>query len=181
MNLNSQLGVGENPKDEVSMVKLTMISKEYALQAPDAALPSPATKVVRNELWELVQGTPCEAEVREWFKGWVAQGEALALIAELRAEAKAEAKHKLPAQPLEVVVKANAQSNQRALERAKAEMEEAERKRQQTEYVRRAQIANEQAVELGYAQRQWEALAARRYDPLGVWGPANYKTQREDW
>jgi hypothetical protein len=65
-------------------VKLTRITKEYALNAPLEALPAPATKVVRDELRELVRGTPREAEVIEWFKGWVPHHEAVALIAELR-------------------------------------------------------------------------------------------------
>jgi hypothetical protein len=81
---------------------------------------------------------------------------------------------------LEAVVKANAQSNQRALDRTKAELEEAERERNEREYRRRAEIANFQAVELGYAQRQAEALAGRRYDPLGAWGPPNYKMHPDD-
>jgi hypothetical protein len=46
--------------------------------------------------------------------------------------------------------------------------------------VRRAQIANEQAVELGYFQRQMEALASRRYDPMGLYGPQNYKLHPDD-
>jgi hypothetical protein len=81
---------------------------------------------------------------------------------------------------LEVVVKANAQSNQRALDRTKAELEEAECKRNEAEYHHRTQIANFQAIELGFAQRQAEALAARRYDPTGNWGTPNYKTHPDD-
>jgi hypothetical protein len=78
------------------------------------------------------------------------------------------------------MVKANTQSNRRALERTKAELEEAERKRNEAEYHRRAEIANFQAIELGYAQRQAEALADRRYDPLGLWGEPNYKMHPDD-
>jgi hypothetical protein len=81
---------------------------------------------------------------------------------------------------LEVVVKANAQSNQRALDRTKAELEEAEQERDREEYRQLAEIANFQAIELGYAQRQAEALAARRYDPTGNWGAPNYKTNPDD-
>jgi hypothetical protein len=113
--------------------------------------------------------------VREWFKGWVPHREALALIAELR-----RAQGRLPAKPFAVVAKANSQSNQRALEVAKEALQEAQLRRQQDEYVRRAQIANEQAVELGYLQRQWDALASRRYDPTGNWGPPTLAS-RENW
>jgi hypothetical protein len=81
---------------------------------------------------------------------------------------------------LEAMVKANAQSTQRVLERTQAELEEAERERDRAEYRQRAQIANFHAIELGYAQRQAEALAARRYDPTGNWGPPNYKTRADD-
>jgi hypothetical protein len=77
---------------------------------------------------------------------------------------------------LEAMVKANAQSNRKVLERTQAELEEAERERDRAQYRRNAEIANFHAIELGYAQRQAEALAARRYDPTGNWGPANYKT-----
>jgi hypothetical protein len=107
---------------------------------------------------------------------------------------KYDAKRKLAAKPptaqekarqafapdLEIVVKANAQSNQRVLERTRAELEEAERKRNEAQYRRNAEIANFHAIELGYAQRQAEALAARRYDPTGNWGPPNYKTRMDD-
>jgi hypothetical protein len=81
---------------------------------------------------------------------------------------------------LEAMVKANAQSNQRALDRTKSELEEAERERNEAQYRRNAEIANFQAIELGYAQRQAEALAERRYDPLGSWGPPNYKMHPDD-
>jgi hypothetical protein len=81
---------------------------------------------------------------------------------------------------LEAMVKANAQSNRKALERTQAELEEAERERDRAEYARRAQIANFQAIELGYAQQQAEALAARRYDPTGNWGPANYRSGSDE-
>ena len=84
------------------------------------------------------------------------------------------------AQSLEVVLKANRQSDQMALERAKEELEEAQRRRAQEEYIRHAQIANEQAAELGYLQRQWDALAERRYDPTGIWGRPNYKLHPDD-
>jgi hypothetical protein len=82
---------------------------------------------------------------------------------------------------LEVMVKANAQSNRRVLERTQAELEEAERERNRAAYRERVEIANFQAIELAYAQRQAEALAARRYDPTGNWGPPNYRGPREDW
>ena len=72
------------------------------------------------------------------------------------------------------------QSTQRVLERTEAELEEAQRKRNEAEYHRNAEIANFQAIELGYAQRQAEALASRRYDPLGLWGPPNYKLNPDD-
>ena len=81
---------------------------------------------------------------------------------------------------LEAVVKANIQSNERALEFTKAQLEEAERERDRAEYVRRMAVANEQAVELAYAQRQAEALAERRYDPLGLYERPNYKTHPDD-
>jgi hypothetical protein len=114
------------------------------------------------------------------FERYEAKQKALAKAAAAKPTAEQKATERWAARPLESVVKANNQSNQRALERTKAEMEEAERKRQQEEYVRRAQIANYQAIELGYAQRQAEALAARRYDPTGNWGAPNYKTHPDD-
>jgi hypothetical protein len=82
--------------------------------------------------------------------------------------------------PLETVLEANRQANERALERAEREQEEAQRLRQREQFIRRAQIANETAVELGYMQRQWDALADRRWDPTGNWGRPNYKTQADD-
>jgi hypothetical protein len=82
--------------------------------------------------------------------------------------------------PLEALAKANRQSNKLLVERTEAEMEEAQCQRQQEEFVRRAQIANETAVELGYFQRRMEALADRRWDPTGNWGRPNYKTQPDD-
>lgn len=82
---------------------------------------------------------------------------------------------------LEAVVKANAQSNQRALERTRQELEEAERERDRAEYVKRVELATFQAIELGYAQRQAEALAERRYDPMGLYGKPNYRGPGEDW
>jgi hypothetical protein len=82
--------------------------------------------------------------------------------------------------PLEVAAKTAVQSTQRVLERTEAELEEAQRKRNEAEYHRNAEIANFQAIELGYAQRQAEALASRRYDPLGLWGPPNYKLNPDD-
>jgi hypothetical protein len=75
---------------------------------------------------------------------------------------------------LEVMAKANQQSNQMLVERTEAEMEEAQLRRQREEFVRHAQFANERAVELGYFQRRMEALAERRWDPTGNWGPQRY-------
>ena len=82
--------------------------------------------------------------------------------------------------PLETLAKTNRQSNKLLVERTEAEMEEAQRQRQRDDFIRRAQIANETAVELGYFQRQMEALAERRYDPTGIWGPPNYKQHPDD-
>jgi hypothetical protein len=82
--------------------------------------------------------------------------------------------------PLETLANTNRQSNKLLVERTEAEMEEAQHQRQREEFVRSAQIANETAVELGYFQRQMEALAERRYDPTGNWGRPNYKTQADD-
>jgi hypothetical protein len=93
------------------------------------------------------------------------------------AEQKAQAAW---AQPLGIVVKANAQSDRKALERAEAELKEAERVRERERYRHLAQIVNEQAIERAYQQQQWEALAARRYDPMGLYGPPNYKTNPND-
>jgi hypothetical protein len=75
---------------------------------------------------------------------------------------------------LEVLLKNNAAANQRALERAEREQQEAQRLRQHADFIRRAQLANETAVELGYMQRRWDALAERRWDPTGNWGPQRY-------
>ena len=75
---------------------------------------------------------------------------------------------------LETVLKTNAHSNQKALERAEREQEEAQRQRQREDFIRRAQIANNTAIELGYLQRQWETLSERRWDPTGNWGPQRY-------
>jgi hypothetical protein len=81
---------------------------------------------------------------------------------------------------LETVLKTNAQANQRALERAEREQEEAQRQCQREDFARRAQLANETAVELGYYQRRWDALAERRWDPTGNWGTPNYKLNPDD-
>ena len=81
---------------------------------------------------------------------------------------------------LETLLKTNAQANQKALERAEQEQAEAQRLRQREEFARRAQIANETAIELGYMQRRWDALAERRYDPTGNWGKPYYKLHRDD-
>jgi hypothetical protein len=78
------------------------------------------------------------------------------------------------------VVKSNAQANQRALDRTREELEEAERKQAKDDYVKSVQWANFQAIELAYAQRQAEALADRRYDPTGIWGKPNYRKPGED-
>ena len=93
------------------------------------------------------------------------------------AEQKAERAWK---PPLEALAKANHQSTKLLVERTEAEMEEAQRQRQQEEFVRRAQIANETAVELGYFQRRMEALGDRRWDPTGIWGRPNYKQHPDD-
>jgi hypothetical protein len=93
------------------------------------------------------------------------------------AEQKAERAWK---KPLQAVVKANSQSEQVELKRVRQELEEAEARRARAEYISHAQIANERAVELGFFQRQMEALAERRYDPTGNWGRPNYKTNIDD-
>jgi hypothetical protein len=154
------------------MVKLTRITKEYALNAPLETLPAPATKVVRDELRELVRGTAREAEVVEWFKGWVPHHEAVALIAELR-----RAQGRLPTQPVEVKLKVN-QTNDQLRADLDAELERA----RAAENRRRVyEVALHHAIEEKFAwQRQQEAWE-HRYDPTGNWGPPNYKTQREDW
>ena len=82
--------------------------------------------------------------------------------------------------PLEALAKANHQSTKLLVERTEAEMEEAQRLREREEFVRRAQVANNTAIELGYFQRQMEALAERRYDPTGNWGTPNYKLNPDD-
>ena len=81
---------------------------------------------------------------------------------------------------LEALAKTNRQSTKLLVERTEAEMEEAQRLREREEFIRRAQIANNTAIELGYFQRQMEALAERRWDPTGNWGRPNYKTQADD-
>ena len=93
------------------------------------------------------------------------------------AEQKAEKAWK---PPFETLAKTNRQSNKLLVERTEAEMEEAQRQRQREDFNRRAQLANETAVELGYFQRRMEALAERRYDPTGNWGPPNYKQHPDD-
>jgi hypothetical protein len=162
------------------MVKLTIITKEVALTAPLSELPPLARKVVQDEIRALAKGTPREAEVREWLSLWPARDEALALLAELKAEARAEAKRHLPAQPLAVTLKANTQSNQRALERAEEELARVRAERDREQYRSIAELVNFQAIEQGYAQQRWEALASRRYDPTGNWGAPNYKTNADD-
>jgi hypothetical protein len=89
------------------MVKLTMIPEEVVLSQRGDNLPNPARRVVREEIRQLARGTPREAEVMQWLSGWTAATEALALLAELKAERAAEAKRKLPAQSLATVLKAN--------------------------------------------------------------------------
>jgi hypothetical protein len=83
-------------------------------------------------------------------------------------------------QPLSNVLRTNAQSNQRALERAEEELREAEARREREQHRQIAEMVNHAAIEQAYALRQWEALAARRYDPLGSWGAPNYKTNPDD-
>jgi hypothetical protein len=151
------------------MIKLTKISKEVALNMPLSELPAPATGKVRNELWALVQGTPREAEVREWFKGLVPHSEAVALIAELR-------KGHLPTQPIEVKLKVNRQSNEALRADLDAELARAAETRRRV-YEDALHHAIEEKFAWQRAQEAWE----HRYDPTGLWGPPNYKTQREDW
>jgi hypothetical protein len=157
------------------MVRLTMIPKDVALTAPVSELPHPARKTVRDEIRELAKGSKREAEVMEWLDGWTGREEALALIAELKVE-REERKHRLPEQSLETALKADTQSGQRAFEFAEDELAKAQAQRDEEKYRELAQLVNYHAIEQGYAQRQWELLAERRYDPLGFYGPPNYET-----
>lgn len=111
------------------MVRLTMIPKDVALTAPVSELPHPARKTVRDEIRELAKGSKREAEVMEWLDGWTGREEALALIAELKVE-REERKRRLPAQPIDVKLKANRQSNEQMRADLNAELEAAERRRE---------------------------------------------------
>ena len=84
-------------------------------------------------------------------------------------------------QSLSAVLKAEKQTCEQALKAKEEALREAQEQRERDEYVRRQQQITESAVQLGYAQRRAEALAARRYDPTGLWGPANYRGPGEDW
>jgi hypothetical protein len=90
------------------------------------------------------------------------------------AEERADARW---SQPLSNVLRTNAQSNQMALERAEEELREVCEREQHRKI---AEMVNHTAIEQAYALRQWEALAAKRYDPLGSWGRPNYKTNLDD-
>jgi hypothetical protein len=160
-------------------VKLTRITKEAALHAPISELPNPARNDLVNELLKLARGTPREAEIAEWVTIWPVETEVRALIAELKTE-REERKRKLPTRQLEVTLRANTQSNQRALERAEEQLARAQAQRDREAFRQIAEMVNHQAIEQGYAQREWDALAARRYDPMGLWGTPTLASG-EDW
>jgi hypothetical protein len=98
---------------------------------------------------------------------------ALRMIEELQAE-KEERKRKLPAQPLAVKLLVNRQSNQQLRADLDAELEREAKGRREV-----YQMALEQAIEEKFAWQQRQEAWGRRYDPMGLWGPPNYKTSEE--
>ena len=157
------------------MVRLTMIPKDVALTAPVSELPHPARKTVRDEIRELAKGSKREAEVMEWLDGWTGREEALALIAELKVE-REERKHRLPAQSIEVKLKANRQCNEQMRADLIAELE-AKAAEHRPEFC---ELALHYAIEQKFAWQQQQEVWQRRYDPLGFYGPPNYKTHPDD-
>jgi hypothetical protein len=96
----------------------------------------------------------------------------------LATQTKAEkAKAKLEKQPLENVLKADAQSSRKAIERTEEAFREAWDIARHREVV---ELANTRAIEHAWAQQQLERMADRRYDPTGNWGKPNYKTDPND-
>ena len=87
---------------------------------------------------------------------------------------------KLAKQPLETVLKADAQSSAKAIELTEWEMREAQEQRDRARYREIVEAANTRAIEHAWAQRQLDAIAERRYDPTGNWGKPNYKTNVND-
>jgi hypothetical protein len=162
-------------------VTLTTFPKEFVQGKPGWELPAPPLRKVMDEIKSLLPGSAREAEVRQWLAStaWKLGTEAEALLRELRAERK----RVLPAQGLEVKRRANAQSTQQLIEDTNADLaakrraaraEAAAREAAQEAYRR----AHEFAIEQKFAWQQQEQVL--RYDPMGLWGPPNYKMQGED-
>jgi len=85
-----------------------------------------------------------------------------------------ERKRRLPARPIEVKLKANRQSNEQMRADLNAELEAAERRREFYE------LALHYVIEQKFAWQQEQEAWERRYDPLGFYGPPNYKTHPDD-
>jgi hypothetical protein len=81
---------------------------------------------------------------------------------------------------LERVLKAEKQTCEQALKAKEEALREAQVRRERDEYAQHVQRINNSAIELAWAARQAEALAARRYDPTGIWGTPNYRRPGED-
>jgi ABC-type ATPase with predicted acetyltransferase domain len=82
---------------------------------------------------------------------------------------------------LERVLKAEKQTCEQALKAKEEALKEAQVRRERDEYAQHVARINNSAIELAWAARQAEALAARRYDPTGIWGSPNYRKPGEEW
>jgi hypothetical protein len=82
---------------------------------------------------------------------------------------------------LERVLQTEKQTCEQALRAKEQALREAQERREREQYAEHVARINNSAIELAYAARQAERLAARRYDPTGIWGTANYRRPGEEW
>jgi hypothetical protein len=127
----------------------------------------------------LLPGSAREAEVRQWLTStaWKLGTEAEALLRELRAERK----RVLPTQGLEVKRQANAQSTRQLIADTNADLAAKRRAAEMGAGRSAAKEAFRRAHEFAIEQKwEWQQQEqALRYDPMGLWGPPNYKMERE--
>jgi hypothetical protein len=104
--------------------------------------------------------------------------EALALLEELKAEHEARKERaragKLPAQSIEVMLQTHRQATEQVIEQINTAAYEPEPQRRNQIY----EVALHHAIEQKFAWQQQEQTL--RYDPMGLWGVPNYKTNPND-